>query len=256
VTTAAEPLTLAVWKFASCDGCQLTLLGGLEHLLAAGHRIRIAHFLEASSAIEPGPYDLSLVEGSVTTEEDAARIRRIRDCSRVLVTVGACATAGGVQALRNSANIDAFRAAVYPHPEYISSLDRSTPISAHVAVDVEIPGCPIDAGQLLDSLAAIVAGRRPPVTRYAVCQECKLRGVVCLPVSRGVACLGPITRAGCGAVCPAIGRGCFGCFGPVPGANDAAMTAHLRALGLHDTDLARLAPFTGGGRTSASRGPT
>ncbi len=214
-----SPPSLAVWKFASCDGCQLTLLDCEDELLALAETVRVAHFLEASSAVVAGPYDISLVEGSITTAADIERIHRVRDQSRVLVTIGACATAGGIQALRNFAALDEFRSVVYARPDYIDTLATSTPISAHVPVDYELRGCPIDRHQLLELLTALLAGRRPNLPVYSVCQECKLRGTSCVLVSAATPCLGPVTQAGCGAICPAFRRGCYGCFGPMPGAN-------------------------------------
>ncbi|HEU5023482.1 MAG TPA: oxidoreductase [Spirillospora sp.] len=207
--------TLAVWKFASCDGCQLTLLDCEDELLALAGEIEIAHFLEAGAAGD-GPYDVSLVEGSVTTPADRDRIRHVRAVSRKLVTIGACATAGGVQALRNFADVEEFTSVVYASPEYIDTLATSTPIAAHVPVDFELRGCPIDRRQLLEVLAAHLTGRRPDVSRHSVCFECKIRGNVCVMVAHGTPCLGPITHAGCGAICPAYRRGCYGCFGPTP----------------------------------------
>jgi coenzyme F420-reducing hydrogenase gamma subunit len=209
--------TLAVWKFASCDGCQLTLLDCEDELLAIAERVRIAHFLEASSATIAGPYDISLVEGSVTTPSDIQRIRRVREQSTLLVTIGACACAGGIQALRNFADIDEFRSIVYARPEYIHTLATSTPISALVKVDLELRGCPIDREQLLQTLSALLIGRRPDLPRHSVCFQCKARGITCLRVL-GHTCLGPVTHAGCGALCPAYNRGCYGCFGPAAGA--------------------------------------
>jgi sulfhydrogenase subunit delta len=232
--------TLAVFKFASCDGCQLTLLDCEDELLAIADRVRIAHFLEATRAVRPGPYDISLVEGSVTTDDDVRRIHEIRAQSTLLVAIGACATAGGIQALRNLADIDEFRSVVYPRPEYVSTLSTSTPISAHVPVDLELHGCPIDRGQLLAVIGALLAGRKPDLPEHSVCQECKLRGTVCVSVARGVPCLGPVTRAGCGALCPVYGRGCFGCFGPVTGANPPPLIARLDQLGLSRADTARV----------------
>jgi sulfhydrogenase subunit delta len=232
--------TLAVWKFASCDGCQLTLLDCEDELLAIAGQVRIAHFLEATRAVEPGPYDVSLVEGSVTTEHDIDRIRRIRAQSGFLVAIGACATAGGIQALRNFADVAEFRSVVYARPEYVSTLERSVPVSAHVPVDFELRGCPIDRHQLLEVLTAFLAGRRPDVPNHSVCFECKRRGVVCVTVARGVPCLGPVTHAGCGALCPAYARGCFGCFGPMAGPNAPALVARLRALGMPERDVARV----------------
>ena len=207
--------TLAVWKFASCDGCQLTLLNCEDELLAIAGAIQIANFTEASRQVLPGPYDVSIVEGSITTPSDAARIREVREKSRFLITIGACATAGGVQALRNFG--DDLAPVVYASPQYIDSLRTSTPIAEHVHVDFELRGCPIDKRQLIEVIAAFLAGRRPNVPAHSVCMECKRAGRVCVMVAHGTPCLGPMTQAGCGALCPSVGRGCYGCFGPAPG---------------------------------------
>ena len=207
--------TLAVWKFASCDGCQLTLLNCEDELLAIAGAIQIANFTEASRQVLPGPYDVSIVEGSITTPSDAARIREVREKSRFLITIGACATAGGVQALRNFR--DDLAPVVYASPQYIDSLRTSTPIAEHVHVDFELRGCPIDKRQLIEVIAAFLAGRRPNVRAHSVCIECKRAGRVCVMVAHGTPCLGPMTQAGCGALCPSVGRGCYGCFGPAPG---------------------------------------
>ena len=215
--TETEPggPTLAVWKFASCDGCQLTLLNCEDELLAIARSVRIASFTEASSKVLPGPYDISIVEGSISTPSDAARIREVRDQSRFLITIGACATAGGVQALRNFGGDLA--PVVYASPEYIDSLRTSTPIADHVPVDFELRGCPVSKRQMLEVIAALLAGRRPNVPKHSVCMECKRAGRVCVVVAHGTPCLGPVTQAGCGALCPSVGRGCYGCFGPAPG---------------------------------------
>lgn len=231
---------LAVWKFASCDGCQLTLLDCEDELLTVAGRVEIAHFLEASSHSVEGPYDISLVEGSITTPEDAERIRRVRAASRTLVTIGACATAGGIQALRNAADVSDFLRVVYAHPEYLSTLATSTAIAAHVPVDLELRGCPIDKGQLLEVLLALLDGRRPEVPRGSVCAECKARGAVCVMVAHGTPCLGPITHAGCGALCPAYTRGCYGCFGPAEAPNTRSLTAELRRCGADDRQVLQL----------------
>ncbi|MGV9713367.1 NADH-quinone oxidoreductase subunit B family protein [Gordonia sp. NPDC003424] len=237
--------TLAVWKFASCDGCQLSLLDCEDELLALSGAVRIAHFLEMSTAVADGPYDLSLVEGSVSTAADVERIHRIREQSHTLVTIGACATAGGVQALRNFADAAEFTDAVYAHPEYIDSLATSTPIAAHVPVDFELRGCPIDRSQLLEVLTAFLAGRRPNIPNTTVCTECKRRGLTCVMVAHGTPCLGPVTHAGCGAVCPGQSRGCYGCFGPAPDPNIASLTGWLRDLGTSEATIDRmLATFT------------
>ena len=207
--------TLAVWKFSSCDGCQLTLLNCEDELLSIAGAVHIASFPEASREVMPGPYDVSLVEGSITTPADAERIREVRAASRYLVTIGACATAGGVQALRNFS--EDLAPVVYARPEYIDSLRTSTPIAEHVPVDFELHGCPIDRRQLLEVIGALLAGRRPKIGNHSVCMECKRAGNVCVLIAHGTPCKGPVTQAGCGALCPSVGRGCYGCFGPAPG---------------------------------------
>jgi sulfhydrogenase subunit delta len=232
--------TLAVWKFASCDGCQLTLLDCEDELLDLSAAVTIAHFLEASSAVQPGPYDLSLVEGSISTPQDAERIRDIRVQSRKLVTIGACATAGGIQALRNFGDVAEFASVVYASPQYIDTLATSTPISAHVPVDFELRGCPIDRRQLLEVITALLAGRKPAIPDTSVCTECKRRGLTCVMVAHGTPCLGPVTHAGCGALCPAHSRGCYGCFGPMTGANVPALAVQLRACGMSEGAVGRV----------------
>jgi coenzyme F420-reducing hydrogenase gamma subunit len=229
---------LAVWKFASCDGCQLSLLDCEDELLSLAGAVQIANFPEASSAVEPGPYDLSLVEGSITTAHDAERIRLVRAQSKRLVAIGACATAGGIQALRNFSDINEFVAAVYASPAYIATLASSTPISAHVPVDFELRGCPINKVQLLEVISAYLAGRKPAIAAHSVCIECKQRGAVCVLV-QGTPCLGPVTHAGCGAICPAYRRGCYGCFGPAESPNTAALAREWQTLGATPRDLER-----------------
>lgn len=231
---------LAVWKFASCDGCQLSLLDCEDELLAVAGAVEIAYFPEATRSVISGPYDISLVEGSVTTKHDIQRIQRIRKTSKLLITIGACATAGGIQALRNFKSVKDFITAVYARPEYIDTLDKSTPISDHVFVDFELRGCPINKYQLLEVLSAFLNGRKPNTPAYSVCIECKRRGNVCVMVSQGTPCLGPVTHAGCGALCPAYQRGCYGCFGPMETPNTTSLATEWREhLNVNTDDLMR-----------------
>lgn len=231
---------LAVWKFASCDGCQLSLLDCEDELLALADQIEIAHFAEASRAFGEGPYDISLVEGSITTPHDAERIQQIRRDSVQLITIGACATAGGIQALRNFKDVREFVSIVYARPDYISTLATSTPIADHVTVDVELRGCPVNKSQLLEVLSAILAGRKPNTPPHSVCMECKRRGTVCVMVAHGTPCLGPVTHAGCGALCPAYHRGCYGCYGPNETPNTRSLTDRFsRVLNVTDPDIVR-----------------
>jgi coenzyme F420-reducing hydrogenase gamma subunit len=231
---------LAVFKFASCDGCQLSLLDCEDELLAVAEAVEIAFFLEARTRQMDGPYDVGLVEGSVTTQHDAERIKSIRKECKYLVTIGACATAGGIQALRNWADVGEFVRHVYAHPEYIRTLETSTPIADHVVVDFELRGCPISKHQLLDLVSALLHGRKPSFPNSSVCMDCTRRQTVCVAVARGIPCMGPVTQAGCGAICPAFNRECFGCFGPQERANPASLANHYAASGIDRGRLLRL----------------
>ena len=227
---ARKPL-VAVVKFASCDGCQLSLLDADDELLVLCDRLDFIHFAEASSNLQPGPYDIAVVEGSITTVADEQRIRELRACSTRLITIGACATAGGIQALRAWGDSQEWVRSIYPRPDYIHTLATSTPIAAHVLVDYELQGCPINTQQLLEVLTAFAAGRSPNIPTHSVCLDCKRRGTVCVMVAQAQACLGPITQMGCGALCPTYNRGCYGCFGPVKGGNFPPLLAEFRRQG-------------------------
>lgn len=240
VSTAAAKPRVAVWKFSSCDGCQLTLLDCEDELLAVADAIDIVYFLEATSAHEPGPYDLSIVEGSVATPEEIELIREIRAQSTTVIAIGACATAGGIQALRNYADVQEYASIVYAHPEYISTLADSHPISEFVKVDFELRGCPIHKEQLLQLISSVLVGSPPALPTSSVCLECKARGTTCLLVSHRLMCLGPVTMAGCGALCPAYGRGCFGCHGPADTTNIPALVDQLVQLGHSEREVRRL----------------
>lgn len=231
---------LGVFKFSSCDGCQLSLLDCEDELLAVAGAIDIAYFPEATRKDDVGRYDIAFVEGSVTTPHEAEMIRDIRARSDKLITLGACATSGGIQALKNGASTIAFIDAVYAHPEYIDTLDTATPISDHVTVDFELRGCPISKHHLIELIAATLVGRDPQTPPHSVCIDCKMAGHVCVMVTEGKACLGPVTHAGCGALCPGFARGCYGCFGPKETPNTAALSGQLAKHGVGRREIHRL----------------
>ncbi len=228
---AAKKPKIAVFKFASCDGCQLSLLDAEDELLSVAGAVEMASFPEASRRVSKGPYDIGLVEGSITTPHDVERIRQVRKSCRTLITIGACATAGGIQALRNWKDVKEFTRLVYASPEHISTLDRSMPVGSYVHVDFELRGCPIQKRQLIEVLNAYLNKRKPNVPLHAVCMECKLQGNICVMVAKGIPCLGPVTQFGCGAICPRYDRGCYGCFGPMENPNPAALSRQFAELG-------------------------
>jgi sulfhydrogenase subunit delta len=228
---------VAIYKFASCDGCQLSLLDAEDELLAVAGAIDISYFPEASRRMVRGPYDIGVVEGSVTIPHDVERIRAIRKECRTLITIGACATAGGIQALRNWKDVKEFARIVYANPEYISALDRSLPIGSFVHVDFELRGCPINKFQLIEVIVAHLHKRKPNIPSHSVCIECKLKGNVCVMVSSGTFCLGPVTQVGCGALCPSFHRGCYGCFGPMDSANTASLSKQFVDSGATEQEI-------------------
>lgn len=236
---AGKRPALAVYKFSSCDGCQLSLLNLEDELLDLVGAVEIAYFLEARRRVLPPPYDIGLVEGSISTEEEEHRIRQVRRDCRFLVTIGACATSGGIQSLRNWADVAEFVHTVYPQPEYIHTLETATPIASHVFVDFELRGCPVNPQHLLELIGAVLVGRKPNIPTYSLCVECKRRGLPCVLVAGGEPCLGPVTQAGCGALCPASHRACYGCFGPSEQPNMKALGQRLLELGLTPREVKR-----------------
>lgn len=232
---------LAVYKFSSCDGCQLQILNLEDELLDLVGAVEIAYFLEARRRVLPPPYDIGLVEGSVSTPEEEERIQRVRRDCKYLIAIGACATSGGIQALRNWANVDEFAHHVYPHPEYLSTLETATPVASHVFIDFELRGCPVNQYQLLEVISALLAGRKPNIPTHSLCIECKRRGLTCVLVSDNQPCLGPITQDGCGALCPSCGRACYGCFGPMEQPNIASLGSWFTArLGYSPRKMKRM----------------
>ena len=235
----AKP-TVAVHKFSSCDGCQLQILNMEDEILDLAEAIDIAYFLEATRDSRPGPYDISIVEGSVTTEHEVERIKKIRRESGLVIAIGTCATAGGIQALRNVADAEEYANIVYPNPEYLSYLKEAAPISEYVKVDMELWGCPINKYQLLEVITALLQNRRPVLPQTSVCMECKQAGTICVLVSEGAPCIGPATQAGCGAVCPTSGRGCYGCFGPAHQANTSSLSDILKSKERYPREIRQL----------------
>ena len=230
---------VAVHKFSSCDGCQLAFLNAGEDLLTLSKLVELVHFAEAGPIDVEQKVDIAFVEGSINTEEDIQRIQQVRDNSDVLITLGACATAGGLQALRNLADADEWVKAIYAQPQYISSLGTATSIRQHVKVDLELWGCPVNGRQVLAAVRALLFGVAPVEENDKVCLECKRQQTVCVMVAKGEPCMGPVTRTGCGALCPRFGRDCYACFGPAENINTAALGKRLQGLGLLPEAIAR-----------------
>ena len=223
---------VAVHKFSSCDGCQLAFLNAGPALLTLAERVELVHFAEAGPVEETAEVDVAFVEGSIATHHDLERIQAVRRNSGYVIALGACATSGGIQALRNTADLADWQAAIYAQPEHIDSLERSESIAAHIEVDFHIWGCPVNPAQVFAVLDDLLAGTTPRLPGGAVCHECKRAGHRCVLVHDRQPCLGPVTRCGCGALCPSLERACYGCFGPTAEANESALADQFVAQGL------------------------
>lgn len=231
---------IGVFKFTSCDGCQLTILNMEDELLDLLSFFDIAYFREASDKPLRGQFDIAIVEGSITTDWQEKDIIDVRERSRYLITIGACATSGGLQALRNWADIMDYKKDVYPSAETINTLSTSTPVSEHVYPDYELWGCPVNKYSLLEVLTSFLLNKKPGLPRYSLCMECKRKGIPCLLISKAKPCLGPITMSGCGVICPAIDRPCYGCFGPREDANIKSLLGQFQEMGLNKKDCDQL----------------
>ncbi len=235
--TPTQKIKISVHKFSSCDGCQLAFLNSVGDLLKLSDWIDIVHFAEAGPCNPDEPVDIAFIEGSISTEEDIERLKAIRKSSGKLVSIGACATSGGLQALRNMASHDDWVKAIYAQPEYITTLDHSTAISQHVHVNHELQGCPVNSQQVFSAIQAWLNGNEPEKQFDTVCVECKRQGNTCVMVTQQKPCMGPVTRCGCGAICPSFNRECYGCYGPAELCNTDSLATGFGYYGLSEHDI-------------------
>ena len=236
----SEKPKVAIHKFASCSGCQLAFVNMGEDLIELTQLVELVHMAEVGSIVpEDTPVDIAFIEGSITTPHDVERLHKIRANSRFLITIGACATSGGIQALRNNADSGEWMRSVYAKPEFIESLATSAAIANHVKVDFELWGCPVSSKQMFTAVRTFLYGVPPLSLREKVCQECKRRGNVCIVVSQNAPCMGPVTRTGCGALCPSFGAPCYTCYGPAEAINTESFGQRLLGLGLNPAQVAR-----------------
>ncbi len=234
---AKKPI-VAIHKFSSCDGCQLAFLNLGKNLIKLTELVNIVHFIEAGPMDFDAEVDISFVEGSISTEEEETRIKQVRKNSKYLISIGACATAGGIQALRNLNDVKAWTASVYAHPDYINTLDTATPISDHVHVDLELQGCPVNSHQVLSAIRALLYGVTPVQDQDKLCSECKRLGQICVMVTKNMPCMGPVTRTGCGVLCPRQARDCYACYGPAENSNTESLSQRFQTMGLSSKSIA------------------
>ena len=243
-------MRIGVFKFASCDGCQIVFFDISDKLLDLG--FQIDYFIEAQSTNRFDEFDISFVEGSISTPEQENLIKKIREKSKKLITIGACADSGGIQSIRNFMDFKEVLSSVYPNPDYIKTLEKSKPVSDYVNVDLEIRGCPINPHQLYEVVVSLHLGKTPYLPEYPLCLECKRKGNPCVLVL-GKPCLGSVIKAGCGALCPSFNAGCYGCYGPVEKPNLNSLGEIFRERGFGDLYEKILTSFNGYNRVYRER---
>jgi coenzyme F420-reducing hydrogenase gamma subunit len=206
---------VAFFDFASCEGCQLQIVNLEEKILDLVDIVQVVSFREAMKE-RSDEYDIAFVEGSIMRPLDEARLKDIRRNAKVLVALGACACSGGVNKLRNKWTVAEVKEEVYGDADIegneLFDVFPTKAINEIVAVDAYIPGCPIDRNEFSKMVTSIALGRKPRLPNYPVCVECKKNENICV-FELDQFCLGPITRAGCNAICPTNGEGCDGCRG-------------------------------------------
>jgi sulfhydrogenase subunit delta len=233
---------VAVFDFTGCEGCELQLANHEETLLAFLGALEIVRFREVSSA-EGDDYDVALVEGCISRSDEVTRLRQIRKQAKVLVAMGSCACFGGVNAQKNAVDPETANRIVYGN--HFRESQPARPMREWVDVDLEIPGCPVNKTEVERIVRHVALGvsYRPP--SYPVCWECKQRFTVCT-FELGQLCLGPITRGGCEAPCPAGGLACWGCRGPVPACNFESFLQMARDDKFPEAEIAERVNFFGG----------
>lgn len=240
-------LMVSIHKLTSCSGCQLGFLNLGETLLALTEYVDITHFIEGGIYCPDCACDVAFVEGSVTTRDDLERLKLIRDNSRWLVTIGACATSGGVQALRNLTDIygevSSVKQKVYASPQFIETLESSEPVANFVKVDFELWGCPVSSQQVTTFVSQLMTFSRytanPKLVpdKEKLCMACKRSGNVCVLITGQSPCMGPVTRTGCGAICPSFGKACYSCYGPSEQPNCRSLANRLHGIGLLEDEV-------------------
>ena len=228
---------VGIFDFACCEGCQLQIVNLEEELLDLITVVDPVQWREAMSE-QNGEYDIALVEGSITRPEDEEWLREIRARSKRLVALGACATIGGINKLKNRFNIDDVKRYVYGNAADMAHLNTAPTkaLDEVVTVDWKVHGCPINNREFAYSLRCVLAGKRPFIPTYPVCVECKMKGNPCRYEYNEI-CLGPITRAGCDAKCPSGGFWCYGCRGYVDNPNVNAAKDVMSQYGKTIADL-------------------
>jgi len=231
--------TIGVFKYSCCAGCEFQLIYFQKYILELFGAVDIKYCrMLQSNGDEDGPFDVALIEGAITEQWQVEQLKKVRSVSRYLVPIGSCAVCGGVPAIKNTDKEYEVQKRVYRDTSVIHSV-KAQPIDQYVKVDGYIRGCPMGVRDLAELVTSFLMGKRPDFLEYCVCVECKLKGNICVLVAYGEPCMGPVTNAGCEALCPSHNRGCYGCWGPMKDANARALAEQFEKIGLSREDIFR-----------------
>lgn len=235
---------VAFFDFTGCEGCQLEALNFEQELLDILNAVEIVNFREAMTE-RSDDYDIAFIDGAITTPSGVERIKKIREQAKVLVAIGACATIGGINCLKNFYPLEEVKRIVYGDSAHYYQTITAQPVDAVVPVDYYVYGCPMTQSEYLKVLKALLQGKKPEIPNYPVCTECKKAGNECVFL-KGQTCMGPVTRAGCGAICVSAGQVCWGCRGLVPDPNTNSEKEVLQKYGLTPEEvIAKFRMFVG-----------
>jgi coenzyme F420-reducing hydrogenase gamma subunit len=229
---------IAIHKFTGCAGCQLEFLHLEESFIKLLDLFDISYWVMVKRHNSEGPWDISLVEGGISTPEEIREIKEIRKKSKIVVAFGDCAITGCIPSIRNWMPQMEAETKTYPDTSMIHST-KILGIGEYVRVDMNLRGCPPHRDTILEILKAILLNTRPRLRQHPVCVECKLKDNECLITSKKIPCMGPVISAGCGAICPSLHRPCEGCYGPMSNPNPESLAAIFRELGLSEDAITR-----------------
>lgn len=245
-----EKPNIAFFSFTSCEGCQLVVLNCAEYFPELLRHVKIVNFREAMDATSDD-YDIAFVEGSISTQKELKKIKKIREKADLVISLGACSAIGGINCLKDvkdPVSVAKAREIIYgknaSHHRLLKGTVPARPVDAVIKTDHYLHGCPITAEELLTTIKDLLIGRKPVVPNHPVCTDCKMAGNICVfdktngRTPSETVCNGPITRGGCRAVCVSYGATCWGCRGHVDNPNISAHTETLMNHGGLSADQA------------------
>ncbi len=230
-----KKLRVAQYSLTGCEGCAIAIINALARIPKLLDHLEIVTS-RIIGYVEPKEADIAFVDGAVITEHDLETLKEIRRKTRILVAMGSCASFGGIPAMRDDIGFKEAVRIVYGSMPNIPHTGRVEPLDYVVKVDYVLPGCPPPDWELEIFLRNMLLEKKFVLPDKPVCFECRSNGVPCL-LDQGKVCLGPITTAGCDAICPLYNVPCLGCRGPI---EELRLDKYLEALEEHGISVDEL----------------